>query len=124
MLPLLAVRKDANHASPPLIPSVAYNPPLGHADPEVTTAEHEDSSELEHLAATLAPKVLSEEGFARLRSYLKIHGRIRFVHAFLYATYMIDFALRLPSVHPRGSTTADVPHNPGMLPIPALPSGW
>jgi hypothetical protein len=37
---------------------------------------------------------------------------------------MIDFALRLPLFHPWGSTTADVPHNPGMLPIPipALPS--
>jgi hypothetical protein len=79
MLPLLAVRKDANHASPPLIPSVAYNPRLGHAEPGVTTTEHEHSSGLEHLAATHAPKVLSDEGFARLRSYLNIHGRIRFV---------------------------------------------
>jgi hypothetical protein len=86
--PLLAVGKDANHASPPFsIPSVAYNPRLGHAEPEITTTEHEDSSGLEHLAATHAPsRLLSEEGFALLGGHLKIHGQIRFVHPILYAT--------------------------------------
>jgi hypothetical protein len=93
MLPLLAVRKDANHTSPPLIPSMVYNPRLGHAEPKVTATEHEDSSELEHLAATHAPKILSDEGFARLRSYLKIHGRIRFVHTF----FICDICDRLCS---------------------------
>jgi hypothetical protein len=83
MLPLLAVEKDANHASPPLIPSVAYNPRLWHAEPEFTTTDHEYSSELEHLTATHAPsKLLSKEEFAWLVVHLKIHGRIRFVHAF------------------------------------------
>jgi hypothetical protein len=35
---------------------------------------------------------------------------------------MIDSALRFPSAHPGGSTTADIPPNPGMLHIPAVPS--
>jgi hypothetical protein len=35
---------------------------------------------------------------------------------------MTDSALRSPSVHPGGSTTADIPPSPGMLHIPALPS--
>jgi hypothetical protein len=122
MPPLLAVGKDANHASPPVIPSVAYNSRLGHAEPEITTTEHGYSSELEHLAATHAPsRLFSEEDFALLGGHYKIHGRFRFVHAFLCATYMIDSALRFPSVHPGGSTTADIPPNPGMFHIPALP---
>ena len=59
---------------PPLIPSVAHNP-----------------SELEHLVATHAPSSLSsEEEFALLVRYSNRNGRIQFVHAFLYATYMID----------------------------------
>jgi hypothetical protein len=121
MLPLLAAGKDANHAPPPVIPSMAYNPRLGHADSEITT-DHEDSCGIEHLAATHAPsRLISKEEFALLEEYYKIHGRFRFVHAFLYATYMIDSALRFPSVHPGGSTTADIPPNPGMLHIPALP---
>jgi len=103
MLPLLAVGKDANHASPPVVPP---NPPLGQAEPEITTTEHEDSSGLEHLAATHAPsRLFSKEDFALLGGYYKIHGRFRF-----------------PSVHPGRSTTADIPPNPGMLHIPALPS--
>jgi hypothetical protein len=125
MLPLLAVRKDAHHTSPPLIPSVAYNSRLGHVEPEITTTEHEDSSGLKHAAATHAPSaLLSEEEFALLVRHLKTpirKGRIRFVYAFLYVTYMIESALRFPSVHPGGSTTADIPPNPGMLHIPALP---
>jgi hypothetical protein len=44
------------------------------------------------------------------------------LYMLFYMTYMINFALRLPSVHLGRSTTADVPHNPGMLLIPALPS--
>jgi hypothetical protein len=37
-------------------------------------------------------------------------------------TYIINSALRLPSVHPGGSTTADVPPNQGMPYIPAFSS--
>jgi len=84
----------ANHASLPVIPSasVAYNSQLGHAEPDVTTAEPKDPSGLEHIAATLAPSAfLSEEEFAVLVRHLNIHGRIRFVPAFLYATYIVDF---------------------------------
>jgi hypothetical protein len=121
--PLLAVVEDTNHASPPVMPSVAYNPQLVH-QPEVTTTGHAYSSELEHLAATHAPsRLFSEEEFALVGGHYKIHGRFRFVHAFSCATtYMIDSALRFPSVHPGGSTTADILPNPGMLHIPALPS--
>ncbi len=126
MLPLPAEGKDAHHTSPPLVPSVAYNPRLGHAEPEITMTEHEDSSGLEHTASTHTPSaLLSEEEFALLVSHLKFpirEGRIRFVHAFLYTTYMIDSVLRFPSVHPGGSTTTGIPPNPGMLHIPALPS--
>ncbi len=85
MLPLLAVGNDAHHASPPLVPSVAYNPRLWHdAEPEVTTTEPEDSSGLEHLAATHAPsRLLSEEEFALLVGYFSRNRRFRFrvVHA-------------------------------------------
>lgn len=85
ILPLLTVRRDVHHSSPPLVPSVAYNPQLGHAEPEITTTDHEDSSGLEHTAATNAPSaLLSEEEFALLVRHLKIpiqKGRIRFVHA-------------------------------------------
>ena len=109
--------------SPPVMPSVAYNPQLGDAEPEVTAAEHEDSpSELEHYAATHAPRILSEEDFALLGGYHKIHGWFPFVPAFLYAIYMIDSALRFPSAHPQGFTTADIPPNPGTLQMPTLPS--
>jgi len=88
-LTLLAVGKDANHASPPVIPSVAYNSRLGHAEPEITTTEHEDSNGLEHLAATHAPsRFLSREDSALLGGHYKIHGQIRFVHSILYATYI------------------------------------
>jgi hypothetical protein len=70
--------------SPPVTPSAAYNPQLGHAEPEITTTEREDSTRLEHLAATHAPsRVVSKEDFALLGGYYKIHGRYRFVHAFL-----------------------------------------
>jgi hypothetical protein len=123
MLPVLAVGKDVHHTSPPLIPSVADNPRLGHAEPEITTTEHEDSSELEHLAVTHAPsRLLSKEDFALLRGYYKIHVQFRFVHAFLCATNVIDSALRFPSAHPGESTSADIPPNPGVLHNPALPS--
>lgn len=123
MVPLLAAGKDANHASLTVIPSVANNPRLWPAAPEITITSHEDSSGIEHLAATHAPSMLiSKEDSALLGEYYKTHGRFRFVQAFLCATYMIDSALRFPSVHPGGSTTADLPPNPGMLHIPAFPS--
>ena len=49
---LLYVGKDASHAFQPLVPSVAYNPWLGHGEP----------SELERHALTLSPPgLLSEE---------------------------------------------------------------
>ena len=90
MVSLLAVGKDANHASPTVIPSVAYNLRLGHAAPEITITEHEDSSGLEHLAATHAPsRLISKEDFALLGGYYKTYGQFRFVHAFLCATYSI-----------------------------------
>jgi len=122
---LLAVGKDEQYVSPPLIPSVAYNPPLGHAESEITATEHEDSNGLEHLAASHAPStVLSGEEFALVARYLKFSirnsGRIRFAHPFLYATYIIDSALRFPSAHSGGFST-DIPPNPGMLHAPALP---
>ena len=82
--PVLAVREDVHHTSPPLA-----------------------SSALEHLAATHAPSRLLPEDFALLVRHYKIHDGFRFVHTLLYATYMIDSALRFPSTHPGGSTTAD-----------------
>jgi hypothetical protein len=108
MQPLLAVGEDANHASPPVMPSV---------EPEVTTTGHGYSSELEHLAATHAPsRLFSEEEFALVRGHYKIHGRFRFVHAFLCATtYMIDSALRFPSVHSGGLTDASSWLGPGVV---------
>lgn len=105
--------EEANHASQLLMP---------HVEPEVTTIDsgHEDSSGLKHHGATHAPPgFLSGEGFAQLVIYHITHGEFRFVYAFLYATSMINSALRLPSVHPGGSTTADVVPNPG---IPHIPS--
>jgi hypothetical protein len=116
MPPFLAVGKEANHASQLLIP---------HAEPEVTTTDpdHEDSSGLKHYGATHAPpRFLSGEEFVLLVTYARIHGEFRFVHAFLYATYTIDSALRLPPVYPEGSTTADISPNPGMPHIPAFSS--
>jgi hypothetical protein len=116
MPPFLAVGKEANHASQLLIP---------HAEPEVTRtdSDHEDSSGLKHHGATHAPPgYLSGEGFAQLVIYHNIHGEFRFVLAFLCATYAIDSALRFLPVHPGGSTTADVPPNPGMPHIPAFSS--
>lgn len=83
ILPLLAVRNDAHIASTPLVPSVAHNPRLGHAVPEITTTEHEDSSGLEHTHAPSA--LLSEEEFALLVRHSNIpirKGQIRFVDAF------------------------------------------
>ena len=123
--PLPAVGKDAHHVSPRLIPSVAYYPRLGHAESEITATEHEDSNGLEHLAASHAPStVLSGEEFALVARYMKfsirISGRIRFAHPFLYATYIIDSALRFPSAHLGGFST-DIPPNPGMLHAPTLP---
>jgi hypothetical protein len=77
----------------------------GHPEPEITTTEHDDSSGLEHLAATHAPSaLLSKEEFALLRGYYRNHGHFRFVHTFLCATFMIDSVLRFPSVHPGRST--------------------
>ena len=119
MLPVLAVGKDVHHTSPPLVPSVADNPQHGNAESETTTAGHEDSSGLEYLAVTHAPsRILSKEDFALLGGYYKI----RFVHVFLCATYVIDSALRFPPAHPSGSITTDIPPNSGMLHIAALPS--
>jgi hypothetical protein len=71
--------KDANHTFQPLVPSVAYNPWLGHGEP----------SELERHAPTLAPGLLSEEECALVNRHCMIHRRFRLVHAFLYATYCI-----------------------------------
>jgi hypothetical protein len=124
MLPVLAVGKDVHHASPHLVPSsLAYNPRVEHAESEITTIRHEDSSGLEHLAVTHAPSRLLPNGdFALLEGYYKTHGLFRLVHTFLCATYVIDSALRFPSAHPGGSTTASIPPSPGMLHIPALPS--
>ena len=123
MVPLLAVGKDTNHTSPAVVSSVAHNPSFGQAEPDITTTEHEDSSGLEHLAATHAPsRLLSENEFARLMEHMKIHGRIRFVHAFFKATCLTDSAVRFPSVHPGASTTDNIQPNPGMLHIPALAS--
>jgi hypothetical protein len=96
ILPILALKKDAHHAYPPpsLVPSAAYNPRLGYAEPEITTTEHEDSSGLEHTAATHAPSaLLSEEEFALLVRHFNIpirKGWIRFVDDFLYATYAVS----------------------------------
>jgi hypothetical protein len=90
----------------------------GHSESEITTTEHEDSSGLEHLAATHAPsRLFSKDDIALLRGYYEIHGRFRFVHALLSAMCMIDPALRFPSVHPGGSTTAD-PTQPRDAPYP------
>jgi hypothetical protein len=88
----------------------------GRSEPEITTAEHEDSSGLQHLAATHAPStLLSEEEFAMLGGYYRNHGCFRFVHTtFLCATFMIDSVPRFPSVHPGRPTTADIPPNSGM----------
>ena len=84
--PLLAVGKDAHHASSPLVPSVAYNPRHWHdAELEFPTIGHEDSIGLEHLAATHAPsRLLSEEEFALLVRYFDRSCRFRFrvAHAF------------------------------------------
>jgi hypothetical protein len=83
MLPLPAVGKDTNHASPPLIPSVAYNPQFGHAEPEVTSTEHEDSIGLEHYPPTHAPsRSFSKEDIAVLGRYYEVHRGFPFVHAF------------------------------------------
>ena len=87
MLPVLAVGKDVHHTSPPLVSSVADNPQPGHAESEITTTGHEDSSGLEYLAVTHAPsRLLSKEDFALLGGYYKAHGGSRFVHVFLCAT--------------------------------------
>lgn len=73
---------DVHHASPPLIPPVAYNPQLGNGESEITTTEHEDRG-IEHLAAIHAPsRLLSEEDSVLVRGHYKTHGRFRFVHAF------------------------------------------
>jgi hypothetical protein len=93
MPPVLAVGKDVHHASPPLVPSVAYNPRLGNAEPEITTTEDEDSSRLEHLAAAYTPSRLLPEDFTLLARHYKIHGRFRFVHPF----FIIDIYDRLCS---------------------------
>ena len=86
ILPLLAMTKDTHLASTPLVPSVAHNPRLGNAEPEITTTEHEDSGALEHTDGTRAPSaLLSEEEFALLVRHSEIpirKGRIRFVYAF------------------------------------------
>lgn len=71
--PPLDVVKDANGAFPPLMPSVAYRPLLGHAEP----------SELEQLAPTLAPAgVVSEEDYALLHRHNIIHDGFRLVMLF------------------------------------------
>jgi hypothetical protein len=76
----------------------------GRSEPEITATGHEDSSGLGHLAATHAPSaLLSEEEFALLGGYHRIHGHFPFVHT----------ALIFPSVHPR-PTTAETPRNSGM----------
>jgi hypothetical protein len=80
MPPILAVGKDVHRVSLPLVPPLAYNAQLGHAEPETRTTEHEDSGGLEHLAATHAPSRLLSEDFALLVRHYKIHGRFRFVH--------------------------------------------
>lgn len=86
ILPLLAARNDAHIASTPLVPPVAHNPRLGHAEPEITATEHEDSSGLEYTAGTHAPSaLLSEKEFALLARHSKFpirKGRIRFVDDF------------------------------------------
>ena len=72
---------DVHHASPPLIPSVVYNPRLGDGEPDITT-EHGDYG-LEHLAATHAPSAfLYEEGFTWPVRHYQIHGQFRFVQPF------------------------------------------
>ena len=85
MLPFLAVRKDTHHASPPLVPSVAYNPRLWHVESEITTTGHEGSSGLDFAATHTASSLLSEEESDRLMGHLKFpirNGQIRFVLAF------------------------------------------
>lgn len=70
MSPLISEGKDAHHASPPpLIPLVACNPRLGHAEPVITTNKYEDSSGLG------SPGSLSDEYFALLVRYLDFHIR-------------------------------------------------
>jgi hypothetical protein len=66
ILPLLAVKTDANHTSPTLVP-VVPSPRFLHAESDNTTAGHTDTSGLEHLAATHGPsRTLSEEELALL----------------------------------------------------------
>jgi hypothetical protein len=72
---------NVHHASPPLIPCDAYDPRLGDREPENTTTEHGDCG-LEQLAATHAPRILSEEESALLTRHCEIHGGFRFVYTF------------------------------------------
>ena len=76
---LLDVGNNANHAIPPLIPSVAYNRWFRHAEP----------TELKLLAPTLAPSgLLSKEDSALVNGHFITHGQFRFVHAFFYTRYI------------------------------------
>ncbi len=109
ILPLFALGEDTHHASPPPIPSVAYNVWPGHAEP-ITTTSREDASELKHLAATHAPSRC--EGFALLVRYSKAFGfkwPIPVGTCFLYATYIIDSILRFLSAY-LGAPLPPIPH--------------
>lgn len=112
---------NVHHASTPLIPYVSHGSRLEDGEPEHTTTEHGGCG-LEQLAATHAPRILSEEDFALLVRHHNIYGGFRCVHAFLYLTHMIDSALRFPSGHAGTGTTANVPPDLGISHIPALPA--
>ena len=101
--PMLALLsgEDANHAFTPLFPPVAHNPQFGH----------ENSSELKHLAHTLAPsRLLSEEESALVYAHWKIRGNY---FRFVLHTILCDIYDRLCSqipVNPAAeSTTTDAP---------------
>ena len=116
MFLLLVEGKYARHASPtpPLMPAVAYNTRPVHAEPVISTTEHEYSS-------GLGPSwSLSEEEFARLVGYLdiRIHNQIWFVLYFsIYDIYIINSTLRFPSIlSVSGDSVAD-PQIPIYTPV-------
>jgi hypothetical protein len=110
MLPLLA---DANHPSPPVISSVAYNPRLVNA--EITTTVYEDSSQLKHHASTHTPPGLVSQGdSALLNINYGIHGGFfRFVHAYVRRILYDRLCSQISKSPPGGYTTANTPPNPG-----------
>ncbi|KAI0274360.1 hypothetical protein BGY98DRAFT_935899 [Russula aff. rugulosa BPL654] len=95
---------NVHHASTPLIPYVSHGSRLEDGEPEHTTTEHGGCG-LEQLAATHAPRILSEEDFALLVRHHNIYGGFRF-----------------PSGHAGTGTTANVPPDLGISHIPALPA--